>query len=87
MRKIQVGNIRLYEVNPTKDNNIMELLINYDYIIIYDKTIIDKNDNIWLLAPCDLKPREYYRLIKEVYPISYAVYNMLEVGFIDFKFS
>lgn len=85
MKKYQILNINIYEVDFHKDKKVIDKLIDKDYIIIYDKSIDDKNDKRLLLAPLTLSAKSYYNIIKLIYPYSYAVYNMLEVGFIQWE--
>lgn len=86
MKKFDTTGVSAYEIDFKKDSKILKRLIDNDYIIIYDFSILDKTDNRILLAPSTLSTYEYYRLIKAIYPYSYAVYNMLEIEFVYFNF-
>ena len=56
-------------------------LAKLDYIIVYDKQIIEQENKI-LLIPNRLTLLETYDIIKRVYPISYVVKNFKEIGLI-----
>jgi hypothetical protein len=73
-------NITVFKIDPKKDEKILDRLLSSDYIIIYDESICKQGNNL-LLASCNYSNKEYYKIIKQVYPYSYAVYNMAEIGY------
>ena len=80
MERIKINGINLYKVTWGRDQKTIDKLIDSGYIIIYDEKVLNEG-NKTLLAPSTLSTRQYYRLIKRVYPYGYAIYNMAETGF------
>lgn len=71
--------INVYEANPVKEMRFIKKLANMDFVIVYDKQILEHEEKI-LLVPIDLNLYEVYRIIKEIYPYSYVVKNLKEIG-------
>lgn len=81
MKRYIVNNINVYEANPVKEMRFIKKLASMDFIVVYDKQILEHEEKI-LLVPSDLSLYEAYRIIKEVYPYSYVVKNLKEIGLI-----
>lgn len=62
--------------------DFIDHLIDNDYIIIYDGDILNENPNTWILANSwQYTNKEYYKIVKSIFPYANVVYNMCEVGF------
>lgn len=81
MKRYRINNMNIYEADPLKEMRFIKRLAKLDYIIAYDKQIIEHENKI-LLIPNRLTLRETYILIKSIYPISYVVKNFKEIGLI-----
>lgn len=81
MKRYRINNMNIYEADPVKEMRFIKKLVKLDYIIVYDKEIIE-HDNKILLTPNRLTLLETYDIIKRVYPISYVVKNFKEIGLI-----
>lgn len=81
MKRYIVNNINVYEANPVKEMRFIKKLASMDFVIVYDKQILEHEEKI-LLVPNDLNLYEAYKIIKEVYPYSYVVKNLKEIGLI-----
>ena len=81
MKRYTINNINIYEADPVKEMRFIKKLVKLDYIIAYDKQIIEQEEKI-LLVPNRLTLLETYDIIKRVYPISYVVKNLKEIGLI-----
>ena len=81
MERYVVNDIKVYEADPVKEMRFIKKLVKLDYIIVYDKQIIEHENKI-LLIPNRLTLLETYDIIKKVYPISYVVKNFKEIGLI-----
>lgn len=81
MERYIVNNTKVYEADPAKEMRFIKRLAKLDYIIVYDKQIIE-HDNKILLVPNRLTLLETYIIIKSIYPYSYVVKNLREIGLI-----
>lgn len=81
MKRYRINNINIYEADPVKEMRFIKKLAKLDYIIAYDKQIIEQEEKI-LLITNRLTLLETYDIIKRVYPISYVVKNFKEIGLI-----
>lgn len=81
MKRYTINNMNIYEADPVKEMRFIKRLAKLDYIIAYDKQIIEQEEKI-LLVPNRLTLLETYDIIKRVYPISYVVKNFKEIGLI-----
>lgn len=81
MKRYIVNNTKVYEADPAKEMRFIKRLAKLDYIIVYDKQIIEQEEKI-LLITNRLTLLETYDIIKRVYPISYVVKNFKEIGLI-----
>lgn len=81
MERYVVNDIKVYEADPVKEMRFIKKLVKLDYIIAYDKQIIEHENKI-LLIPNRLTLRETYIIIKSIYPYSYVVKNLKEIGLI-----
>ena len=81
MKRYRINNINIYEADPVKEMRFIKKLVKLDYIIAYDKQIIEQEEKI-LLITNRLTLLETYDIIKRVYPISYVVKNFKEIGLI-----
>ena len=81
MKRYRINNMNIYEVDPVKEMRFIKKLVELDYIVTYDKQIIEQEEKI-LLMPNRLTLLETYDIIKRVYPISYVVKNLKEIGLI-----
>ena len=81
MKRYRINNINIYEADPVKEMRFIKKLAKLDYIIAYDKQIIEHENKI-LLIPNRLTLLETYDIIKRIYPISYVVKNFKEIGLI-----
>lgn len=81
MKRYRINNINIYEADPVKEMRFIKKLVKLDYIITYDKQIIEQEEKI-LLITNRLTLLETYDIIKRVYPISYVVKNFKEIGLI-----
>ena len=81
MKRYRINNMNIYEADPLKEMRFIKRLAKLDYIIAYDKQIIEQEEKI-LLVPNRLTLLETYDIIKRVYPISYVVKNFKEIGLI-----
>lgn len=81
MKRYRINNMNIYEADPVKEMRFIKRLAKLDYIIAYDKQIIEQERKI-LLVLNRLTLRETYDIIKRVYPISYVVKNFKEIGLI-----
>lgn len=81
MKRYRINNMNIYEADPVKEMRFIKKLVKLDYIIVYDKEIIE-HDNKILLVPNRLTLLETYDIIKRIYPISYVVKNFKEIGLI-----
>ena len=79
MKRYIVNNINVYEADPVKEMRFIKRVINLDYVVIYDRQIVEGDDKI-LLIPNRLTLFAAYNIIKEIYPFSYAVKNFKEIG-------
>lgn len=81
MERYIVNNTKVYEADPAKEMRFIKRLAKLDYIIVYDKQIIEQERKI-LLVLNRLTLRETYIIIKSIYPYSYVVKNLREIGLI-----
>lgn len=81
MKRYTINNMNIYEADPVKEMRFIKRLAKLDYIVTYDKQIIEQEEKI-LLVLNRLTLRETYDIIKRVYPISYVVKNFKEIGLI-----
>ena len=81
MKRYTINNMNIYEADPVKEMRFIKRLAKLDYIIAYDKQIIEQEEKI-LLVPNRLTLLETYDIIKKIYPISYVVKNFKEIGLI-----
>ena len=81
MKRYRINNMNIYEADPLKEMRFIKRLAKLDYIIAYDKQIIEQEEKI-LLVPNRLTLLETYDIIKKIYPISYVVKNFKEIGLI-----
>lgn len=81
MERYIVNNTKVYEADPAKEMRFIKRLAKLDYIIVYDKQIIEQERKI-LLVLNRLTLRETYIIIKSIYPYSYVVKNFKEIGLI-----
>ena len=81
MKRYRINNMNIYEADPVKEMRFIKRLAKLDYIIAYDKQIIEQEEKI-LLMPNRLTLLETYDIIKRIYPISYVVKNFKEIGLI-----
>lgn len=81
MKRYRINNMNIYEADPAKEMRFIKRLAKLDYIIVYDKQIIEQERKI-LLIPNRLTLLETYDIIKRIYPISYVVKNFKEIGLI-----
>ena len=81
MKRYRINNMNIYEVDPLKEMRFIKRLAKLDYIVTYDKQIIEQEEKI-LLIPNGLTLLETYDIIKKIYPISYVVKNLKEIGLI-----
>ena len=81
MKRYRINNMNIYEADPVKEMRFIKKLVKLDYIITYDKQIIEQEEKI-LLMTNRLTLLETYDIIKRVYPISYVVKNFKEIGLI-----
>ena len=81
MKRYTINNMNIYEADPLKEMRFIKRLAKLDYIIAYDKQIIEQEEKI-LLMPNRLTLLETYDIIKKIYPISYVVKNFKEIGLI-----
>lgn len=81
MKRYRINNMNIYEADPVKEMRFIKRLAKLDYIIAYDKQIIEQEEKI-LLIPNRLTLLETYDIIKRIYPISYVVKNFKEIGLI-----
>lgn len=81
MKRYIVNNTKVYEADPAKEMRFIKRLAKLDYIIVYDKQIIEQERKI-LLVLNRLTLRETYIIIKSIYPYSYVVKNLREIGLI-----
>ena len=81
MKRYRINNMNIYEADPVKEMRFIKKLVKLDYIIAYDRQIIEQEEKI-LLIPNRLTLLETYDIIKKIYPISYVVKNFKEIGLI-----
>ena len=81
MKRYRINNINIYEADPVKEMRFIKRLAKLDYIVTYDRQIIEQEEKI-LLMPNRLTLLETYDIIKKIYPISYVVKNFKEIGLI-----
>lgn len=81
MKRYTINNMNIYEADPVKEMRFIKRLAKLDYIVTYDKQIIEQEEKI-LLMPNRLTLLETYDIIKRVYPISYVVKNFKEIGLV-----
>ena len=81
MKRYTINNMNIYEADPVKEMRFIKRLAKLDYIVTYDRQIIEQEEKI-LLMPNGLTLLETYDIIKRVYPISYVVKNFKEIGLI-----
>ncbi len=81
MKRYRINNMNIYEADPVKEMRFIKRLAKLDYIVTYDRQIIEQEEKI-LLMPNRLTLLETYDIIKRVYPISYVVKNFKEIGLI-----
>lgn len=81
MKRYTINNMNIYEADPVKEMRFIKRLAKLDYIVTYDKQIIEQEEKI-LLMPNRLTLLETYDIIKKIYPISYVVKNLKEIGLI-----
>ena len=81
MKRYRINNMNIYEADPVKEMRFVKRLAKLDYIVTYDKQIIEQEEKI-LLIPNGLTLLETYDIIKKIYPISYVVKNLKEIGLI-----
>jgi hypothetical protein len=63
----------------------IDKLINNDYIIIYDGDVLQENPGTWILANSwQYTNKEYYNIVKTIFPHAHVIYNMAEVGFCSY---
>ena len=81
MKRYTINNMNIYEADPVKEMRFIKRLAKLQYIVTYDKQIIEQEEKI-LLTPNRLTLLETYDIIKKIYPISYVVKNFKEIGLI-----
>ncbi|HJG96304.1 MAG TPA: hypothetical protein K8V90_04280 [Romboutsia timonensis] len=81
MKRYRINNMNIYEADPVKEMRFIKRLAKLDYIVTYDKQIIEQEEKI-LLIPNRLTLLETYDIIKKIYPISYVGKNLKEIGLI-----
>lgn len=81
MKRYRINNMNIYEADPVKEMRFIKRLAKLDYIVTYDRQIIEQEEKI-LLMPNRLTLLETYDIIKRIYPISYVVKNFKEIGLI-----
>lgn len=81
MKRYIINNMNIYEADPVKEMRFIKRLAKLDYIVTYDRQIIEQEEKI-LLMPNRLTLLETYDIIKKIYPISYVVKNLKEIGLI-----
>lgn len=81
MKRYRINNMNIYEADPVKEMRFIKRLAKLDYIVTYDKQIIEQEEKI-LLMPNRLTLLETYDIIKKIYPISYVVKKFKEIGLI-----
>ncbi len=81
MKRYIINDINTYELNPIKEMRFIKKLIKLNYIIAYDKQIIEHERKI-LLVPDKLTLLQVYYIIKIIYPYSFIVKNFNEIGLI-----
>ena len=81
MKRYRINNMNIYEADPVKEMRFVKRLAKLDYIVTYDRQIIEQEEKI-LLIPNGLTLLETYDIIKKIYPISYVVKNLKEIGLI-----
>ena len=81
MKRYIVNNTKVYEADPAKEMRFIKRLAKLDYIIVYDKQIIEQERKILLVLNRSTL-RETYIIIKSIYPYSYVVKNLREIGLI-----
>lgn len=81
MKRYTINNMNIYEADPVKEMRFIKRLAKLDYIVTYDRQIIEQEEKI-LLMPNRLTLLETYDIIKKIYPISYVVKNFKEIGLI-----
>lgn len=81
MKRYRINNMNIYEADPVKEMRFIKRLAKLDYIVTYDRQIIEQEEKI-LLMPNRLTLLETYDIIKKIYPISYVVKNFKEIGLI-----
>ena len=79
MKRYIVNNINVYEADPVKEMRFIKRVIKLDYVVIYDRQIVE-GDNKILLIPNRLTLFAANNIIKEIYPFSYVVKNFKEIG-------
>lgn len=81
MKRYTINNMNIYEADPIKEMRFIKRLAKLDYIVTYDRQIIEQEEKILLMSN-RLTLLETYDIIKRVYPISYVVKNFKEIGLI-----
>ena len=74
MKRYTINNINIYEADPVKEMRFIKRLAKLDYIVTYDKQIIEQEEKI-LLIPNGLTLLETYDIIKKTYHISKKIIN------------
>lgn len=81
MKRYRINNMNIYEADPLKEMRFIKRLAKLDYIIAYDKQIIEQEEKI-LLIPNRLTLLETYDVIKSIYPYGYIVKSLKEIGLV-----
>lgn len=81
MKRYIINNINAYELDPVKEMRFIKRLVKLNYIIVYDKQIIE-HERKTLLIPNKLTFLEAYYIIKIIYPYSFIVKNFNKIGLI-----
>ena len=81
-----IGTKPVYKINDiNKNRGVIDKLLERDYIIAYDGHILGEG-NFYIMVPAWLSVKEIYKSIKNIYPNGLAVYNLLEIGCVEFCF-
>ncbi|WP_297994139.1 hypothetical protein [uncultured Clostridium sp.] len=81
MKRYIINDINAYELDSAKEMRFIKRLVKLNYIIAYDKQIVEHERKI-LLIPNKLTFLEAYYIIKIIYPYSFIIKNFNEIGLI-----
>lgn len=79
------NNDKVYVItNHQKHLKIINKLLNKNYIIIYNGDVLNENPDTWVLVSSwKYTNKEYYKIVKDIFPHANVVHNMCELEIVS----